>query len=236
MNVLKTNFKQEIESRCKDSSAGVRMNFFELLHTPYGFESLQSWFCSQSGSEIDEYGLCKILKQICENTSETYSWEIFDTLAQDLTISFKEFVMLVFLFAAFETGQLKLMLYMHGRRFYQILSGGDKQEICFERIKRLGRILRMNENYLIDKGRELNMSGLRTPLGFEHFELFYFKVFSEIDAEKPTFEAQKEEIKEEIREEVKFEPNPVLPPPPVVVQSKKKSSCTGCNSKACVLL
>ena len=57
MEFLKSEFKLTIETKCKEFSGGVRVNFFELIHTPYGFDALQNWFFSQSGSDVDEYGL-----------------------------------------------------------------------------------------------------------------------------------------------------------------------------------
>jgi hypothetical protein len=226
MEFLKPDFKEAIETRCKESSGGVKMNFFELLQTSYGFEALQAWFFSQSGSEIDEYGLWKILKMICEKVTETVSWEIFDTLAQDTTMSFKEFCMIIFLFAAAETGELKLMLYMYGKKFYQLLSGGERQDICFERTKRIGRILGMNEKYLIQKGRELSLSTPKVALNFEQFQLYYFKIFCEVHIPEIILEKPEQE------NAPKPERNIELPP----IAPKKKSSCTGCKSKACNLL
>ena len=244
MEFLKPGFKSSIEDKCKEFSGGVRVNFFELIHTPYGFDALQNWFFNQSGSDIDEYGLWKILKNICEKVNETSSWEIFDTLAQDITISFKEFCMVIFLFAAAETGQLKLMLYMHGKKIYQMLSGGEKQDICFERVKRIGRILGMNEKYLIQKGRELSLTSNRYPLNFDQFQLFYFKIFSEVENSKFIQEGIREEeshiveVIPEIKSDRKIEnrEKKIEMPPPVAAASKKKSSCTGCKSKACMLL
>lgn len=239
MEFLKGDFKASIENMCKNFSGGVKMNFFELLHTPYGFDALQSWFFNQCGSDIDEYGLWKILNGISEKVTETGSWEIFDTLAHEVTISFKEFCMIIFLFAAAETGQLKLLLYMHGKKLYQQLSGGEKQDICFERIKRIGRILGINERYLITKGREFSIVCSKNPLNFDHFQLYYFKIFSEIDYVEPK-EPEKPDVPLISRPE-SIVPIP-LPQEKKIIKpalphiNKKKSSCTGCKSKACILL
>ena len=139
--------------------------------------------------------------------------------------------MIIFLFAAAETGQLKLMLYMHGKKFYQLLSGGEKQDICFERIKKIGRILGMDERYLIGKGRELSLTSSKNPLNFDHFQLYYFKIFSEINPdhlEEPIVNEEKE-VPLKIEKTIERQE-------PSVVPSKKKSSCAGCKSKACNLL
>ena len=257
MEFLKLEFKALIETKCKEFSGGIKVNFFELLHTHYGFEALQSWFFSQSGSDIDEYGLWKILNTISEKITETLSWEIFDTLSQDTTISFKEFCMIIFLFSAAETGQLRLMLYMHGKKLFQQLSGGEKQDICFERVKRIGRMLGMNERYLIQKGKEFSLNSAKSPLNFEQFQLYYFKIFAEIDYVEPVAEvpsglivANQGSIScSELPANPAIPANPLsslvqlpsLPPinkPQKTGQTgpKKKSSCTGCKSKACVLL
>lgn len=236
MNFLKAEFKDGIEKKCKESSGNVRVNFYELIHTTYGFETLQTWFCSQSGSEIDEYGLWKILKEICIKITETTTWEIFDTLSQDMTITFKEFCMLIILYAAAETGQLKLMLYMHGRKMYQLLAGGEKQEIAFERFKRIGRILGLNENFLNEKAKKLSISPFKGSLNFDNFELFYYEVFASYDQghqEESYKEEEPKKVIDRVPEEPVMQQIPAAPHPP---PSKKKSSCTGCKSKACTLL
>ena len=237
MESLTPEFKSEIESRCIDLSNGVKYNFFELLHQPYGFEALQSWFCSQGGSEIDEYGLFKILKQACQSISETSSWEIFDTFSQDLSITFKEFLIIIYLFAAAESGQLKLFLYLHGKKVYQLIAGGDRNDINFEKLKRLGRVLKMNENYLSEKGKDISVNYLKSIINYEHFEVFYFKVFADLDRQRPSVEVERKESgKVEVGQVVERPVELVVARVQEPVVRKKKTGCAGCNSKACVLL
>lgn len=236
MESLNSEFKAEIESRCMDVLSGVKYNFFELLHQPYGFDALQSWFCTQGGSEIDEYGLYKILKVACQNMSETHAWEIFDTFSQDLNITFKEFLMIIYLFAAAESGQLKLFLYLHGKKVYQLIAGGDRNDINFEKLKRLGRVLKINENYLCEKGKDISVNYLKSIINFEHFEVFYFKIFADLDKQRPCIEV---EVKEVVKVQQVNEPErhvEVVSRPLKPVIHKKKTGCAGCNSKACNLL
>ena len=236
MEILNSDFKEEIESRCKENLGNSKFNFFELIHQPFGFQALQNWFCSQGGSEVDEYGLFKVLKMTCFSISETATWEIFDTFAQDLTISFREFLMIIYLLAAAESGQLKLFLYLHGKTVYQMLAGGDRHDINFERLKRIGRVLKMNENYLSEKGKDLSINYLRSSLNYEQFEVFYFKIFAELDSRSPDVKV----VSEEVQEEVPYYEKPPEPKErPRVIEPKKsskKTGCSGCHSKACNLL
>jgi hypothetical protein len=238
MESLKIEFKQDIENRCQEVSNSAKYNFFELIHQPCGFEALQTWFCSQGGSEVDEYGLFKILKLACNGVTETMTWEMFDTFAQDMTISFREFLVIIYLFAASESGQLKFFLYLHGKKVFQLIAGGDRQDINFERLKRLGRVLKMNENYLSDKGKDLSINYLKSALNYEQFEVFYFKVFADLDKQIPSLEVVKPQEEQKV-EEVEPRVSEVVSRPIKEIAHhvpKKKVRCVGCHSKACNLL
>ncbi|CAG9323724.1 unnamed protein product [Blepharisma stoltei] len=229
MEFLKTDFKNWIVKKCENSMQGVSLNFYELIHTPHGFDALQSWFLTMGGSELDEYAFFKLMKLVVNEMTEPEAWETFDTLCQEPTITLKEFLMLVFLYASLETKQMKVMLYMHGKMLYQLLAGSERHEISFERVKRIGRLIKLNERYLIQKGRELGISWpMKSSLTFEQFQLFYFDIFSELDY---TEVVQQQEPK----------PEPVVvvsaakPPLPVAVK-KRTTKCASCQSKHCMLL
>lgn len=132
--------------------------------------------------------------------------------------------MIVFLYASVESKQTKVMLYMHGKMLFQLLAGSERHEISFERVKRIGRILKLNERYLIQKGRELGLSWpMRASLNFEQFQLFYFDIFSEIDYTEP--------LKVEFKQEIV-----VQKPVQTTISKKKTTKCVSCQSKHCSLL
>ena len=223
MEFLSTEFKEWVLNETEQKQQGLHLNIFELLHTPEGFDALQKWFYRFGGSEIDEYTFTRVLKATCKHIKETQTWEVFDTISNDSCTSIKEFCLIVFILSAAECKQLRALLYMHGKAIYSALAGSGTNEICFERTKRLGRVLGMNERYLIQKGREFGFGKLQNPsISFEHFQLFYFDIFSELDYEEPS----------EYKETEQVTPKPEVKP----THKKKTSKCVGCKSKHCLLL
>lgn len=83
--------------------------------------------------------------------------DIFDTICHDYTVTFKEFCLLIFVFAAFDAKELKLLLFMHANHIFSMLAGGEANFISSERMRRLGRILGFPERSLIAKAKELSL-------------------------------------------------------------------------------
>ena len=78
-------------------------------------------------------------------------------------------------------------------------------------------------------------------INYEHFEVYYFKIFVDLDKQRPSVEV---ENRESVRVNVEFDVGQVVERPLELVVArvqesvvrKKKTGCAGCNSKACTLL
>ena len=80
-------------------------------------------------------------------------------------------------------------------------------------------------------------------INYEHFEVYYFKIFVDLDKQRPSVEVEKREsVKVNVNVEVDVGQVVERPSELVVarvlepVVRKKKTGCAGCNSKACTLL
>lgn len=233
---LKSEFVKVIEDKVQEKQMRLKppkVTFFDLLNSPDGFASLQSWFICQSGTDIDEYAFSRVLLSVIDESNETKAWELVDLIALDLSISFKEFCYLIILFAAAESQQTCPMLYMHGPGLFNLIAGRENMEISTERLRRLGRFLNIPERQLILKSKDF---GLHGRVSYEHFQQFYFDIFCEWDY-KPVSEAV---VEEPIEAPIYYQPPVQFIEQPslkidIVASSRPRKKKVGCSSK-CLLI
>mmetsp|Transcript_11771 Transcript_11771/g.22761 ORF Transcript_11771/g.22761 Transcript_11771/m.22761 type:complete len:248 (+) Transcript_11771:17-760(+) len=243
---LRADFVKSIEDKVQEKQLRLKSpktTFFDVINSPDGFASLQSWFICQSGTDIDEYAFSKVLLSVIDESNETKAWEIVDFIALDLSVSFKEFCYVIILFAAAESQQTCPMLYMHGPGLFNLIAGRENLEISTERLRRLGRLLNIPERQLILKTKELGYEG---RVSYDLFQQFYFDIFSEWDY-RPEIEAVEDPPSPQIFVKQVHPVHQVQAVAPImiieqpimklepVVSTKPRHKKTGCNPK-CLLI
>lgn len=242
MALISSEFKQFIHTSAIKKNPEARfhkLNFFHFLQTTEGFLELQHWFVSRSGAEVDEYKFYDVMKEVIIDLNMTTAWEIFDMCATDNTITFKEFILILLLYAAVDNKEAKLALYLFGAQFFQLIAGKGNHEISAERMRRLGRIIGLSELAMLYKLRQLKISPM-SAVTYEQFQLFYYDIFDEIDY----VESVPQPVAS-IQIQLQLPPNPehipinheeVVPLPLPKPKIRRKKHPKGCGSKHCSLL
>ena len=76
---------------------------------------------------------------------------------------------------------------------FKLIAGGYCNDINFKKLKKLGRVLKMNESYLSEKGKDISVNYLKSFIIYMHFEVYYFKVFAGLDKQGPSVEVERKE-------------------------------------------
>lgn len=93
-------------------------------------------------------------------------YEILDSCGLE-SVGFREFCALILLYSAFDSGNLTKCLYEHGPLLYDIVGGGQ-HIISGERLKTLGRVLGITEEYLNEVGESLDIKS-STLINYESY-------------------------------------------------------------------
>ena len=135
--------------------------------------------------QIDEYGLLKLLEKVLLGVNEFAVFQIFDIVDARCTgsISFEEFYILLFIFAAKEASGLVHALYLHAHRVWSLLGGGQEY-ISGDRMLSIGHSLGFSPTLLDDHAAMLGFS-YNSIINFTDFNVYYFSVFTSLQDEAP---------------------------------------------------
>ena len=174
-----------------------RTSFYEILQSNDGFLSLQEYFLRnlngakgddetrlkgrQAVLEADEFAFGRVIMRILGNIDEIYILDTFDTIDSRCTgtIGFKEFYICVLMWAAKEEGETTHALYLHGQKFFELVSAGQ-EVISAERLLKFGRIIGFKEEVLLDSLAQI-LGKSCTMANSEDFITYYYYLFSQYD-------------------------------------------------------
>ncbi len=176
--------------------APEKQSFYETLQSNDGFLALQEYFlrslnegredegAAKTGPpalEADEYAFGRLMLGVMGNIDEIYMLDTFDTIDSRCsgTIGYKEFYLCVMLMAAKEEGMTTHALYLHGQRFFDMISAGQ-EVVSEERLLKFGRVIGFREEVLLDNLTKL-LGKDCTMVNCEDFVTFYYYLFSQYD-------------------------------------------------------
>ena len=216
-----------------------RHSFYEILQTQEGFLALQNYFIksiailesngisslyqyknlSTFSLDVDEFSFQKLLSAVLEGIDDFDALEIFDCLETVGvgTLSFREFAVLVFLFAAKEARQLLHCLYAHGMLLFDALSG-EQSVISGGRARRVARLIGISEEEVNDVAEQLDL-GTFDQIGFDEFQMFLYALFDDMDSTAEVdlyeeLEVRPRPVEEHfLQEHIMVEPNEAFPKP-----------------------
>ena len=164
----------------------------------------------------DECELYTFLQEIL-NLTELDAMDLYDLFKYNefFAISEKSFIMLIFLLASYESGQLEDYIATFHEEMFLTLSGNEKY-INLSRLKEVGRVLGFDENVLSKISNELHIE-LTSCIDQETFKSFYLNIGKIYD----------EQFKSE---------NIYLQQGGGSKRSQDKAKTSGCMNKACNIL